>query len=236
MADAVTVATEHLGQIASQFNENVYVLANCIDLSLLLHQRPVPERTTVGWGGSPGHVIDFESADRGLDAFFSSRPDVDLHTVGWEPPFTFENRRHSPVVPTVMRYLESLDFQIGIAPLAPHVFNLSKSDLRLVEYAALGIPVVASDFGPYSESLQHGETGFLVKQDSDWATYLGRLVDDEHLRNVMSINARLWASTRTIQGNAWKWELAYRETVARVRGGEVTGLRAPLPKELLASV
>ena len=36
----------------------------------------------------------------------------------------------------------------------------------------------------------------------------------------MSINAKLWASTRTIQGNAWRWELAYRTVIQQVHGSQ----------------
>jgi glycosyltransferase involved in cell wall biosynthesis len=78
--------------------------------------------------------------------------------------------------------------------------------------------VVASDFGPYAESVIHGETGFLVKRPHEWGRYLGMLAEDVALREQMSINAKLWATNRTVQGNAGQWELAYRQTIARVHG------------------
>jgi hypothetical protein len=36
-----------------------------------------------------------------------------------------------------------------LAPLAAETFNEAKSDLKLLEYAALGLPAVASPVGPY---------------------------------------------------------------------------------------
>jgi len=39
----------------------------------------------------------------------------------------------------------------GVAPLAHDALNASKSDLKLLEYAALGVPAIASAFGPYRD-------------------------------------------------------------------------------------
>jgi glycosyltransferase involved in cell wall biosynthesis len=117
-------------------------------------------------------------------------------------------------------YLHTLDFDIGIAPLAYNEFNKSKSDLKVLEYASLGIPVVASDFGPYADTVVHGETGFLVKHSHEWSRYLRMLVEDHQLRETMSVNAKLWASERTIQGNVWRWEMAYRAVIQHVHGGQ----------------
>jgi hypothetical protein len=39
-----------------------------------------------------------------------------------------------------------------LAPLADEPFNAMKSDLKLLEYAALDLPVVASAVGPYRDA------------------------------------------------------------------------------------
>lgn len=40
----------------------------------------------------------------------------------------------------------------AVAPLVDTPFNATKSDLKLLEYSGLGLPVVASDVGPYRDS------------------------------------------------------------------------------------
>jgi glycosyltransferase involved in cell wall biosynthesis len=220
IADAVTVTTPHLAEVVSRFNEHVYVLPNCIDLSLITYERPKAARLTIGWAGGSSHANDFASTSGMLRQFLRHHPEVDMHFVGqdYRKVIRLPNTRWSNWNRNLVEYLHTLDFDIGIAPIAYHVFNKSKSDIKVLEYAALGIPVVASDFGPYAASVQHGETGFLVKRPHEWAGYLNQLVSDPQLRAEMSINAKLWASTRTVQGNAWRWEQAYRETIARVHG------------------
>jgi glycosyltransferase involved in cell wall biosynthesis len=235
VADAVTVTTEHLARVASRFNENVYILPNCIDLSLLMHNKPEPQRRTIGWTVSSSHQMDVKDMAGTLSHFLRKHPEVDLHLVGqdFRDYFNVPNLRWTSWNAELNEYLRGLDFTVGIAPLLYHAFNKARSDIKALEYAALGIPIIASNFGPYPHTVVHGETGFLVKHPHEWAKYLNLLLNDRQQHQLMSINAKVWASNRTIQGNAWRWELAYRETIARVHGGEIIGLNSPIPPELL---
>jgi glycosyltransferase involved in cell wall biosynthesis len=219
VADAVTVTTEALAHKARQFNEHVYVLPNCVDLNLLLHEKPEPKKLTVGWAGSNSHYIDFASIKGGLDRVISTRPALDWHFIGvdYRPLIGLTRGRYTPGVDNLVQYLETIDFHIGIAPLANDVFNLSKSNIRILEYSALGIPVVASAVGEYGKAIEHGHNGLLVNRPSEWSEHVMHLAEDEQARRLMGVDAKIWASERTIQGNAWRWEKAFSETLQRVR-------------------
>jgi glycosyltransferase involved in cell wall biosynthesis len=214
-ADTVTVTTNQLAEVVSRFNPAVHVLPNCVDAALLTHQRPRPAKVTIGWAGGSSHRIDFESVRDELKAFLRRNPEIDMHFIGhnYGDLVGRPDTRHTGWSENLVDYLSKIDFDIGIAPLAYHAFNKSKSDLKVLEYAALGIPVVATDFGPYSDSVQHGVTGFLVKRPHEWARYLRDLVNDEAMRTELGANARRWAATRTIQANVWRWETAYRSAI-----------------------
>ena len=45
--------------------------------------------------------------------------------------------------------LASLDLDLAVAPLEHNRFNEAKSNLRVLEYGALGVPAVCSDIEPY---------------------------------------------------------------------------------------
>jgi glycosyltransferase involved in cell wall biosynthesis len=45
--------------------------------------------------------------------------------------------------------LAELDLDLALAPLEINRFNECKSNLRLLEYGVLGIPVIATDIEPY---------------------------------------------------------------------------------------
>jgi glycosyltransferase involved in cell wall biosynthesis len=70
----------------------------------------------------------------------------------------------------------------------------------------LGIPVIASDYGPYAEFVDHGVTGLLARSDHDWGRHLRALVEDEAMRTEMGAAARTQAAEWTIEANASQWE------------------------------
>ena len=76
--------------------------------------------------------------------------------------------------------IENID--IGIAPLVDTEFNRSKSNLKYLEYSALGIPSVCSNVYPYAKTIKKGENGFLAKNIKHWKEHLERLIESSSLR------------------------------------------------------
>ena len=220
VADAVTVTTEPLAEVMRRFNPNVHVLPNCVDASWLDIERPRRDRLTLGWAGGSSHQVDFDSVRSELRTFLRRNPAVDTHFIGtnYGRELGRPDTRHTAWNANLVDYLHCIDFDLGIAPLAYTRFNRSKSDIKFLELAALGIPLVASDFGPYAASVQHRQTGLLVRHPHEWAKYLRELANDADLRAELGGNARRWAAERTVQGNAWRWWLVYEQAVARRAG------------------
>ena len=81
------------------------------------------------------------------------------------------------------------DWDIGIIPLVNTNFNKCKSELKYIEFSALGVPVVASDMNVYNEAITDGVTGFLANNEDEWVDKLSRLIEDPILRNGMVNNA-----------------------------------------------
>jgi glycosyltransferase involved in cell wall biosynthesis len=143
--------------------------------------------------------------------FLSRNPDVDFHAIGQN--YLAENKiegRWTPWSADLFDYYRTIDFDIGIAPLIPSRFNRSKSAIKALEYAALGIPVIASDEAPYQGFVVDGVTGFLGSRDHEWEARLRDLVNDEDMRLEMGRaakeRARKWAISE-----GWKlWADAYR--------------------------
>ena len=215
VADAVTVTTPRLAEILGQWNPNVHILPNCIAEDLLKLPRKVTDngKVTIGWGGSFTHLMDFDVAGAQIRRFITRNPHTEFHCIGTD--FTGylkipqAQSRFSEWDSNFDVYYRKIDFDIGIAPLAPHVFNKSKSFIKALEYAALGIPAVVSDGPTYGDFVQHGQTGFLVKRDYEWGQYLRALTEDTAMREEMGRNAQALAAQYTIQGNAWRWRDAY---------------------------
>lgn len=209
VADLVTVTVEPLADVMRAHNPNVAVLPNCVPDWLLEHERPRRDKVVVGWAGGGSHALDLFTVAPQLRRFLSRNPHVELHLIGtdYRPTIRIGGRYTDWAPPE--DYYRSVDFDIGIAPLVDTVFARSKSPIKCLEYAALGIPVVASDVGPYRDFVVDGVTGYLVRQEHEWGKRLYELSNDEAMRTEMGVRAREHAAQWAISRRAHLWEEAY---------------------------
>jgi len=209
VAAAVTVTTEPLADIVSQWNANVHVIPNAVPDWLPDHQPPQPDddTITIGWGGSATHHMDWDHAGQHIRRFLQRNGQAELHCIGndYGALLRAPRRRFTPWQQSVTDYYRAIDYTIAAIPLMPHVFNLAKSPIKATEAAALGIPVVASAYGPYADFVQHGVTGLLVKADHEWGRHLRALVEDADMREEMGANARRAAAEWAIEQHTDEW-------------------------------
>jgi glycosyltransferase involved in cell wall biosynthesis len=229
-ADAVTVSTDRLASVVSEHTSApVHVVPNAVPDALLDKMLPLRvQPRTLGWSGSATHDGDWahdDNASRIVNWLANSRTAQHdqwlLRTLGSQPAplddaLDRETKRvwhlHANGTPSLWRYYILINrwFDIGLAPLAPSEFNRSKSDLRLLELAALGIPWIASDFGPYAYGTPDTARGGLrVNGNRGWFEALTAVASDEDMRRELRMQGRVWARTRTISEVLPRWEAAF---------------------------
>ena len=217
VADLVTVTTEPLAEMVRTRtgHPNVKVIGNFIPASLLAMLRPRREHVTIGWTGGMSHGLDLAMIARPVRRVMDTDPGLRLHIAGvdYRATLGYNHARHTPWEPIPSDLYQHLDFDIGLAPIAATKFNESKSPLKALEYGALGIPVIASDFGPYRDYVVDGVTGFLVSKEKHWRDRIRELAADADLRESMGAKARELAAQHTIEEHWVKWSAAYQEVL-----------------------
>jgi len=129
-------------------------------------------------------------------------PEAEFHLFGTftKPPVLEEFGERIRIFPPVRDYqdflgfLTSLEWDIGICPLAPTPFNLKKSNNKWVEYTSVGIAVIASRGTVYDECCDNG-CGILVNTLEEWTIALRKLTDnpDERFAQVKRAQEKLVA-------------------------------------------
>lgn len=213
-ATLVTCSTAPLACMLREFNPNVRVIPNYIDNALLALPMPGDGPLTVGWAGSHNHRHDLQSVSHTVRKVFRDEP-VTFHSVGFDARriLAAGRGRHTGWSQSVVDYYTRIDFHIGLAPLEDTRFNRCKTPIKALEYAALGIPVVASNVGPYRQFVQHGVTGFLADTPGEWGDYLRLLIHDEPLRRSMGVAARAQALDHLIVDHAREWRAVIDEAL-----------------------
>lgn len=222
-SDLITVTTPHLAQVMRERsgNASVAVLPNCVPGWVLDLPRDDSRRLCIGWAGGASHGADIGITAGPARRFLKRFPDWDfrLHGTDYRPTIGHERTLFASWIAIVKEpeaYYRAIDFDIGLCPLADSEFNNSKSNIKAVEYAARGIPVIASDCEPYRGFVQHGVNGFLVRYEHEWLKYLSELAADDGLREQMGAAARESARELTIERNWQLWAAAYAGLFPRV--------------------
>ncbi len=74
---------------------------------------------------------------------------------------------------------------IGISWLPEDSWSRGKCGLKVLQYMAAGLPVVANPVGVQGDLVRHGETGFLAQTAGEWLEAIGRLARHPDLRRQM---------------------------------------------------
>lgn len=206
VADMVTVSTEPLAEHVRQHNDRVAVIPNFIHEDLLKIQRPKNDRLTVCWAGGATHLQDLAMVQNPLNAALDAHPGVDMHWIGVDySPLLRRECRFTVWQSNIWDYYQTLDGDLAIAPLRSTPFNDSRSSIKALEYAALGIPVVASNVEPYRNFVVDGVTGYLARDEDEWQTRITELINDEAARTEMGAKAKELAAGWTIQTGWRQW-------------------------------
>jgi glycosyltransferase involved in cell wall biosynthesis len=210
----VTTTTRPLAERLRQLNSNVKVIPNTLPEEFWpTHAKPLDHGgpLVIGWAGGISHYLDLREMAAILPQILDRYPQAEVRLAGANPAwFPAHDRISFPEPVPIEQYAGLLGgFDIGLAPLEDTRFNESKSDLKVLEYSMIGLPVIASKVPAYLQSVAHGETGFLARSPKDWLKHLKSLVEQPGLRAQMGQRSRAWAESRLISGSVGLWEDAY---------------------------
>jgi hypothetical protein len=79
---------------------------------------------------------------------------------------------------------------IGVSWLCDDLWGQGKCGLKVLQYMAAGLPVVANSVGVHRTMIDHGHSGFLVDTPEEWAEAVALLADNPSLRQSMGAAAR----------------------------------------------
>lgn len=188
-------------------------------------------KTVLGWTGSIHHGQDGGPLLKALEVVLADYPEAvflmqcdrsvyytwtqALHArfrdqLRWVPPLPFEQH---PAIYSL--------FDLNLAPLANTPFNACKSDLRLIEGGAHGVPYVASKIAPYQEFDRQsaGIGGVLASTAGEWVDGIEQMMEQQEARGQSL--ARYVKETRALSIVAGQWETALQGAITGKAGETV---------------
>lgn len=176
-AAAVIAGNDYLADYARRFNRNVTVIPTCVECA---RYPQAADTALIGWIGSRT-TLPYLRPLQPVFAKLGVRPRViaagDPRKLGF--PVEFRPWR----LETELAELAQIG--IGIAPLPDGPWERGKCGVKVLQYMACGLPVVASPVGVHAQIVAHGVTGFLAGEPVEWEAYLRELMANAPLRRQM---------------------------------------------------
>lgn len=189
--DRMVVSTDFLANAYRHLISDIRVVPNRLEqeLWLPLHsQKRTTAKPRIGWAGGTTHQGDLALLKGIIE---KTRHEADWVFFGMCPqelrPLLTEYHAFTAFSDYPAR-LAALNLDIAVAPLAKIPFNQGKSNLRLLEYGALGIPVVCTDIDPYRNS----PACCVENTEEAWTGAIRERIYDADAREREGIALRQW--------------------------------------------
>ncbi len=225
-ADAVFAGNDFLRLVASKWarSEQVVLMPTCVDPAKYLparHFRKLLD-TRLVWIGQSSTLETLGIAGGQLGAIAERLPDMEFRQICSRSaafsalkvvfrPWSLETET-----------AELAEGDIGIAYMPGDSWSMGKCGLKVLQYMAAGLPVVANPVGVHREMIVHGKTGFLAETPGEWAEAVLRLASQPELRATMGAAGRKIVENRFSTG---VWAPQFAATVRSIALGRFQELR-----------
>ena len=193
-ANAVIVGNDFLKEQVGNYieTERVQRIPTCLETDryrLARHHRSGSEVRLV-WIGQQSNLSSFAYARSRLAAIAGCFPGLELRVI-CDASVAIPGLR---VVPrpwsSASEAAELAQADIGVCWLPDDRWSRGKCGLKVLQYMAAGLPVIANPVGVHKEMIAHGQTGFLAESPREWASAVQKLAADPLLRTRMGAAGR----------------------------------------------
>lgn len=188
-SDAVIAGNQFLARTARDSGartDRVHVIPTCIDISRYTvsgHATHGPLRLT--WIGSSSTLQGLERQQELWDRIAQEIPEVSLRVIADR----FPDLGALPIVPipwSLETEAEALAIgDVGVSWIPDGLWSRGKCGLKVLQYQAAGLPVIANPVGVHREMIVPGVSGLLAEDPESWAKAVNLLNQNAELRSLM---------------------------------------------------
>lgn len=225
-SSALTVSTEFLAQNLRAVDVPIFVVPNAVDTAMFGATQTSRAEPVIGWIGSTMTRSGDLEVLKGILGPFCNRHGIRFHHSGHldsapranELLGVDEELTTTEPMRDIYNYPQMFQaFDIGLVPLSSGKFNEAKSAIKGMEYAAAGVPFVASGSSSYRHLKDDYDIGLIADRPKDWIYHLERLLDPGFRLDTTN---RIHEAVKALDvNNLWgNWLNAYLQSAAQPAG------------------
>lgn len=233
----IIVSTPALAREMFAYSNLVYVVPNYLNKDKwdIPAVRRTDGKIRIGWCGGNAHADDLFMISKVLDKIVKEyKGKVIFETMGMTrqelagvfpleihnevcPSCGFEGELHHYPGESLEDYpivLASKGWDIAVAPVIDNSFGNCKSDIKIKEYSAIGLPIVASPVKPYVGAAEDGAQISFATTFEEWYKALKDLIENVEKRQEMGRINKEWVAKYWIQDNVDKIYEMFRQILS----------------------
>lgn len=189
----VIAGNAYLAEKALALNKHTQIIPTTIDTHF---HSPKPELRnkeviTIGWSGSISTIKHFELLVPVLLKVQERYKERVRFKVLGDKHYKHAQLQVQALAWTVETEVDELNsFDVGLMPLPDDAWANGKCGLKGLSYMACGLATIMSAVGVNTHIIQHGENGYLARNDEDWFELICKLVEDAGLRKALGEKGR----------------------------------------------
>ena len=215
LADMVIVSTPFLYDHYKAQRDNVHLIRNGVSHRQFTRRKHHSTKPVIGWSGAINYRNNDLEQLRDWLPDFLEKHGLTFHHAGHDhrsPSFADitginPNRLTTSPIVTIAKYADGLKFDIGIVPLNDIPFNYAKSNIKGLEYAASGIPFIASDLPEYRILHEQG-VGRIATTADQWEGNMKELLNYRTRKQEAARSYEIVIKNWAMENRAEEWNEA----------------------------
>lgn len=195
--DAIIAGNSYLADYFSKYCKNVYIVPTGIDLDRYqlrpaIHESE-PEKFVLGWTGLRCNYKYVKEIEPALQRFLQKHDRAEFMLVSNSP------WKNSLLPPEKLKFVPWSELNettalhnmsVGLMPLSDDKWSRGKCSFKMLQYMAVGLPVIASPVGMNRDVLEKSEIGFSATSQDQWYEALENLYNNWELQKKLGMSGR----------------------------------------------
>jgi len=202
-----TSPVQKLTELWGMYASKVAVIPNCIDFryypDVEVKKKREKGEIRIGWNGGSSHSADLKTIIPSIKRLKEKHKGLKLVICGSYFPELFDSMKDIVEYHPWTKWeaapfrMKLLDLDMGIIPLADDEhFNEYKSELKMIEFGALRIPMIVKDQLPYSPYIKKGENCLAYKTPEEFEKCVELMIEKKNKQSIID--------------SAYEWVLNHR--------------------------
>lgn len=212
----IIAGNSFLKNYAVQYNNNVYLLPTCVEVSKCYPKsRQKTGNIVIGWIGNPVNLRHLNIVRVPLGNILERYDKVRIKIVCDGQPYIIDPKfddRIESVPWSLEQEIELIDsFDIGIMPLTADRYSEGKCGFKLIQYMAMKKAVVCTPLGINAKIVEHGIEGFHALDEWGWERHIEELIINKLKREEIGRKGRRKVEKEySVEGNVHKLDSILR--------------------------